>query len=94
MKYGIVKGGITDSEYAILFDECLTHKAVIGYMPCVSAGFCQVSEIEQTDLNEPEYCCDRPVRLHVSVWGESVSLKVKHRPEDAKLILEALYRRT
>lgn len=44
MKYIIVQTA-TGDDYAILFDEILTHKVVAGGRPVVSAGFCQLRSL-------------------------------------------------
>ncbi len=81
MKYIIVAtASCPPNEYAILFDEVLTHKIVAGGRPVVSAGFCLF------EVREDEFV---PV-----AYGESVSLGLKSRPEkDAAIIAEALGRR-
>lgn len=83
MKYIIVQ---TPNEYAILFDEILTHKIVAGGRPVVSAGFCHLEV--RMGLAVGDDCEIVPV-----VYGKSVSLDLESRPSDATIIADALRRR-
>ena len=51
MKYIIVAEG--GSEYAILFDEILTHASVAGNLRVKSAGFCSLT-IDSTYITLPD----------------------------------------
>lgn len=62
-------------EYAIVFDEGLTHsdmRPAFQHGEIISAGFCHYS----TD--------------GVKVYGESISLRVASRPEDERLVGRAM----
>lgn len=82
-KYIIIDTG----SYAlpVVFSELATHADVaraLGAQDILGAGFCyiQVCEIKYNDNDtgqEPRYVC----------YGESVSLKVKSRPEEDARIL-------
>lgn len=90
MKYIIVAEG--SSEYAILFDEILTHASVAGNLRVKSAGFCLLdlhSVREQTE----ESSLHIDVHVAPSVYGYSASLGLKVREEDADLVGQALRRR-
>ena len=51
-------------------------KRAFPNLTVVSAGFCSIDSVN------PDYV-DRPL---VEVWGESVSLGVKSRPEDSEIL--------
>ncbi len=63
-------------EKAIVFDQLLNHSDVgRGFHKVISAGFCSINSILGG----------------VSVWGESVTLDMKSRKEDAELIKCVLF---
>ena len=73
LKYIIVLSkDFLQNESVIVFDPLLNHKDVAGTHQVVSAGFCRISENSGLLLFE--------------VWGESVTLGIKSRKEDAVLI--------
>lgn len=82
MKYIIIE--TNDIEVAIMFNILLQHNKVAGDRKVISAGFCSVVNKRGEDGN---------LELDVVVWGQSISCNVKHRPEDAKIILDAINRR-
>ncbi len=73
MKYIIVEDGqFLKLEKAIVFDQLLNHSDVgRGFHKVISAGFCSINSA---------------ILGGVSVWGESVTLDMKSRKEDAELI--------
>lgn len=75
MKYIIViDNGL---EKAIIFDELLTHLTVARGFNVISAGFCSIGASNDKEMK-------------VQVYGESVTLDMRSRKEDATLIEEAL----
>jgi hypothetical protein len=77
MKYIIVEDGqFLKLEKAIVFDRLLNHSDVgRGFHKVISAGFCSINSAIRG----------------VSVWGESVTLDMKSRKEDAELIKCVLF---
>ncbi len=71
MKYIIVKDDF-GTEQPLVSSEILGHKDMAGHKPVVSAGFCGFNA-------EGHY-------VTASVWGDSTTLNVKSRPEDAALL--------
>ena len=72
MKYIVVKEN-NAHDFAIVFDETLTHKDIAqvhraSRLSVQSAGFCSIGE------------------FGVTAWGRSDSLNIKGRPEDVKII--------
>ena len=78
LKYVIVSN--IDGEHAILSDNVLIHNELFNpiHKIVVSAGFV-VIDIESDIL---------PI---ITVYGESLSLKLKSRPEDADIIKKTLF---
>ena len=75
LKYIIVLSkDFLQNESVIVFDSLLNHKDVAGTHQVVSAGFCRIKYRDEVD---------------VEVWGESVTLGIKSRKEDAEIIKEA-----
>jgi hypothetical protein len=75
MKYIIVEDG--NLEKAIIFDPLLNHSDVgRGFHKVISAGFCSINTTA--------------VATRVDVWGESVTLNIKSRKEDAGFISSIL----
>ena len=62
-------------ECAVVFDAILTHNDVAAGLDVVSAGFCYLPD----KLNP-----------HVNAWGNSVSLQMANREQDAGLIERAI----
>lgn len=79
LKYVIVQLHGVGNKIAIVFNDLINHCDVVKapFVAC-SAGFCKV---ESGDIF-----------LQVSVWGESVSLKLKSDNEDAEVIRKTLER--
>ena len=61
----------------VVFPETSSHNFVAGDRMVIAAGFCRI----ETKRNEYD-----DIRATVSVWGNSHTLKVQSRPEDAELI--------
>lgn len=61
-------------ELPIIFNPIIDHSAVCQTLPVVSAGFCEREEFENV----------------YTVWGESISLKKKSRPQDAIILMDAM----
>ena len=72
-KYIILDDGIGTP---IVFSPLVQHYKEAGGRPVVSAGFCDVHVKPDGDNQKIEWF----------VWGESISLRKKSRPEDAELI--------
>lgn len=85
MKYVMIDFGGTETP--IMFPEFLPHTMMAG-RNIVSAG---EFNIYGTDEPLPNACCCENA-IRVSVFGESISLKVKSRPEDAEIIARTLMR--
>ena len=88
MKYIIVEK--MDAPLAVLFNEILQHGEVAqmtgGHV--LSAGFCSITPIEGESGGQTY------PTLQISVWGESVSLKVTSNPEEDEIyIRDAVIRR-
>ena len=82
MKYVIFETGSIPT--ALIFDPLVQHSSFKGLRP-VSAGFFSLSEENVAE----KYDCwmtSADFVPKVSVWGESVSLDIKSRPEDAEII--------
>lgn len=76
MKYVIVKKN-GNFEEAILLPPTMSHKDVVsGQMTAISAGECTMGTNNG--------------RIVVQAFGESVTLKLKSRPQDADVILLSL----
>ena len=73
MKYVIIK--VMDMEVPIIFSDFIDHTNFVHMKP-ISAGKCKV------DIDPDE-------GVFYMVYGNSVSLKLKSRPEDAELITNA-----
>ena len=71
MKYIVVKDEF-GTEQPIVSSEILSHKNIAQGRSVISADFCKFY---------PE-----GDKITASVWGDSFTLKVKSRPEDAELI--------
>jgi hypothetical protein len=85
MKYVILDvGGI---ETPIIFPEHVPHDKFCNMKP-VSAGFVK---LYGDDKPMPSACCCENA-ITVSVYGESVGLKLKSRPIDRLLILREIHR--
>jgi hypothetical protein len=77
LKYIIVLSkDFLQNESVIVFDSLLNHKDVAGTHQVVSAGFCRISVFDRDEVD-------------VEVWGESVTLDIKSRKEDAEIIKKA-----
>jgi len=63
---------VIDFQIPLLFPDHVNHDFFVGGKKATSAGFCRI------------YSEDG--ELKVSVYGESVRLRLKARPEDADLI--------
>lgn len=63
-------------EVAILFDPLLEHAEVAQNVPVISAGFCMIT------VKKDDWQTDS-----VSIFGDSISLGKRPRPEDVKIIL-------
>ena len=61
----------------VLFPELIEHVDIRNKInwPVLSAGFCRFNFNHNLDINKP-----------VDVWGESVSLKVRHKMGDSEII--------
>jgi hypothetical protein len=85
MKYVIVDvGGL---ELPIIFPDIINHSQFKGWCP-VSAG-----EVQLYGANgqlEGACCCENAI--DVSVFGKSVTLELKSRPEDKEIIERELMR--
>ena len=78
MKYIIVED--MGLEQAVIFSECLFHKTVAsGFSKVVSAGFCSIN---------PEIFESADVK--VNVWGKSIGLNLRFRPEDEEIIKQSI----
>jgi hypothetical protein len=73
MKYIIIKE--LNLEFAVLFNECLTHVSMAGNNNVISAGFCSLNP--DNDFRE---------EIKATVWGSSVTLKKSSRLEDEEII--------
>jgi len=62
-------------ELAIVFDPLLNHNDVGSSLNVVSAGFCHLPDKLNAD---------------VAAYGESFTLKIKSRPQDAEIIEKML----
>jgi len=80
MKYVVVKQGML--EIPIMFSEVIEHSR-FRHWDVVSAGFCSFSGTETVLINECFYV------PRVTVWGNSASLEIQSRDEDAVLIERA-----
>jgi len=71
-----VKYIILEDNSPILFGQTLTHKTVADAMgqKVNGAGFCSIDKSNITG------------DISVQVFGESISLNIKSKPEDSKLI--------
>ena len=82
MKYVIVRDQF-HSECAILFDEGLDH-STFKDRKIFSAGFCSLGGT--TDSNGAYH-------KETSCWGQSITLGISSRQEDASLVEQAVTRR-
>ena len=62
-------------EQGIIFSEILSHKEVAGCKTVISGGFCSIFFNEE---------------MKIQCWGESVSLRIKARPQDGDVLLKSL----
>jgi len=60
-------------ELPVIFNPIIDHCVVKldGFKP-ISAGFCSLNKLEEN--------------ISYSIWGESISLKLKSRPEDREIL--------
>ena len=85
MKYIIFKD--CGHERAIIFPDIINHSRFQNFNP-ISAG-----EVELYGAKEPlatTCCCENAI--DVNVFGQSVTLELKSRPEDAAIIQTELMR--
>lgn len=86
MKYIILDMG--GNETPILFESFVSHDFFrdFGHL-IVSAG---TVKLYGTDACDPNSACGENL-MSVDAFGESTSLKVKSRPEDAEIISKAIH---
>jgi len=78
-----VKYIIIDECFPVLFSYGITHSDVnifprFGNGKITSAGFCSINSCNDFE--------DGKRTVNVTVWGESVSLGIKSKPQDAEII--------
>lgn len=82
-----IKYVVVDEVYPYFTGEFAQHKDFSYLGQITSAGFCSFKEVPTPP--EREDICTATM-FEVSVWGESLSCRVKSLPSDAKLIARML----
>lgn len=73
---------IVNDSLPVLFGLYFQHISIRTNGTVTSAGFCSIAEVD----TEPNGIGYSEKVFKAEVWGESVSLKVKSEPRDAKVI--------
>ena len=78
-KYVILEEPVEKRERVFVIDGGMNHSDLVNHFPKwkpVSAGFCTIDCYNEDDFEHPK----------VQAWGESISIGVKSREEDASII--------